>query len=266
MQSRTERYYQSSQNDEKLVTKRTVLNRELYDKIYDDFEYTNVEAVANIDKTNEIDINKIKEMLKQREEEHTYEDRSIIKKVATVIPTFEEEKNYDINEILIRAKENKDSYDKAPIRSLKEIELTRTRKIEEDHYPITPSDVDEHELKELINTITKTSYINKMDDKDLSLNLLSDLKGKEETITTDNESIRKIIEAQKEANEKKEDKKEAMDRSFYTSGISFSKEDFESLDKDDDKEEVSLVVKAIVFIMLVILTAGIILGLIMFLR
>jgi hypothetical protein len=263
MSSRMERYYQSEQKNDTLVKKRTVINKELYDNIYDDFEYSNVEAVANIDKTNEIDINRIKEMLKQRELDHNKDERPIVKRAPSSFKEIEEEKNYDINEILIRAKENKET---TPLnRKLNASHLEISRRIEEDKYKAISNDTDEEELKELINTITKTSYIKKMEDKDLSLNLLSDLKGKDNTITTDNESIRKIIEAQKEALEKKEEKKEMVDKSFYTSGISFSKEDFDSLEKDE-KEEVSIVVKAVVFLLLVILTAGIILGLIMFLR
>jgi hypothetical protein len=258
-----ERYYQSEQKDETLVKKRTVINKELYDNIYDDFEYSNVEAIANIDKTNEIDINKIKEMLKQREFDQSKDERPIVKRAPASFVEVEEEKNYDINEILIRAKENKETTPQNRMTNVKHLEISRT--IEEKKHRAINDETDEEELKDLINTITKTSYINKMEDKDLSLNLLSDLKGKDNTITTDNESIRKIIEAQKEALEKKEDKKEIVDQSFYTSGVSFSKEDFDSLDKDE-KEEVSIVVKALVFVMLVILTAGIILGLIMFLR
>ena len=59
-----EKYY-SSQPE---TTKRSQRNQSLYREIYDLGEYSNIEAVATLDRTNEIDITKIKDMLKNRED------------------------------------------------------------------------------------------------------------------------------------------------------------------------------------------------------
>lgn len=256
MASRMERYYRANNKGDSTVSKRTSKNKDLYENIYEEVEYSNIEAVASIDKTNEIDINKIKEMLRRHENE---DDKPIVKRqIPFVIEDEVDDKNYDINEILIKAKENK--IDKADvIRSLENIDLSEKPRSK----PFNNNEVDEDTLKELIHTITKTSYMNKKED-DQALTLLGDLKG-DNTITTDNESIRKIIAAQKDALGKKSSKTEVIDKSFYTSGISFGSEDFESLNKDENENN-NVFLKVLTFIVLVALTAGIILGLIMFLR
>ena len=261
MQSRMERYYQTGKNEDLPFNKRTLKNKELYNNIYEEVEYSNIEAVASLDKTNEIDINKIKQMLRAREEEQ--KEKPIIKRPYEIKEEYYEEKNYDINEILIKAKENKDDYSTSPgVRSLKNINFD---KLNEDRKP-SSNDYDEAELKELINTITSSSSLNKLKESGLTIDIFSELTdSNNDTITTDNESIRKIIAAQKEAMEKKEEKPTVVDTSFYTSGISFNKEDFESLEQDEEKSP-SLLLKVFVFVSLVVVTAAIILGLIMLIK
>ena len=269
MQSRMERYYQSDDNVDSKSTRRTLINKDLYEKIYDEVEYTNVEGIASIDKTNEIDINKIKEMLKERENRDVERFKQIVKQPVSVNKNeqYQEEKNYDIRELLNRAKENKEEISKE-YRSLRntQFDILKGVDLKEHQRRKELTEEEDEKVKELFNTITNTSVINKMSEKELPLEILSDLKPTHtETITTDNESIRKIIEAQKER-EKKEDKTQVMDKSFYTSSVSFAKDDFEALNINDEKEEISIFVKILVFIMLVIITAGLILGVIMFFK
>ena len=64
MASRMERYYRAKDG----VKKRSQLNQNLYREIYDIGEYSNIEGIAEIDKNNEIDITKVKKMLKNRED------------------------------------------------------------------------------------------------------------------------------------------------------------------------------------------------------
>lgn len=269
MQSRMERYYQSEDNADSKNTRRTLINKDLYEKIYDEVEYTNVEGIASIDKTNEIDINKIKEMLKERENRDIERFKQIVKQPTSINKReeYQEEKNYDIRELLNRAKENKEEISKE-YRSLRntQFDILKGIDLKENQRRKELTEEEDEKVKELFDTITNTSAINKMSEQELPLEILSDLKPTHtETITTDNESIRKIIEAQKER-EKKEDKTQVMDKSFYTSSVSFAKDDFEALNINDEKEEISIFVKILVFIMLVIITAGLILGVIMFFK
>ena len=87
---------------------------------------------------------------------------------------------------------------------------------------------DENTLKELINTISNTSMLNSMTDKELSLDLLDDLKSNENTVSSGSESIKKLLEEAKKSESKKEEKTE-IDKSFYTSSLGFKEEDFEEL-------------------------------------
>lgn len=64
MPSRMERYYHADSE----IKQRTRRNQELYKKIYEGGEYTNIEGIASIGSTNEIDISKIKQMLQNRED------------------------------------------------------------------------------------------------------------------------------------------------------------------------------------------------------
>ena len=52
MASRMEKYYRQQLE----VTRRSQRNQNLYREIYDLGEYSNIEAVATLDRTNEIDI------------------------------------------------------------------------------------------------------------------------------------------------------------------------------------------------------------------
>ena len=58
-----ERYYQT----EKEGNTRTKRNTKLYNSIYSYGKYSNIEGIASIDNTNEIDITKVKKMLETRE-------------------------------------------------------------------------------------------------------------------------------------------------------------------------------------------------------
>ena len=58
---RMEKYYKSSSK----VSSRCLKNEELYRTIYDASEYTNIEGIASIEKTNQIDLTQIQEFLKK---------------------------------------------------------------------------------------------------------------------------------------------------------------------------------------------------------
>ena len=103
MASRMERYYK--QGNTRL--KRSERNQELYRDIYDSASYSNIEGIATIEKSNEIDITKVKKMLKNREEYKRQKEVSrLIKKEPEVkvkpvqTLSLDNDKNYDIRDIL----------------------------------------------------------------------------------------------------------------------------------------------------------------------
>lgn len=266
MHSRMERYYQSTEPEETEPTKRSRLNEDLYNKIYDDVEYSNIEGIAQIEKTNEIDISRIKEMLKNRESYRKEREFSqIVKRPEPIVeeaPQVEEDKNYDIRDIMTKAKdERSDEYDH---HSLKNTQYNILKGINlKDHIDNYIGESDEN-LKELINTITNTSLLNKLGDRDLSLNLLNDLKSNGDTMYSNTDPIRKMIESAKE-----EEITEAsnIDKSFYTSSLGFAEKDFEEFkDMHTTLKKNNLLIRILIFILAVITTTAVIFTVFMYLR
>lgn len=236
-----EKYYRTEN-----TKTRSNRNEELYEKIYDMGDYSNIEGIADIEKTNEIDIRKIKELLKEKEQ--TKVERSIVKEVESVEidESFEEEKNYDIREILNKAKSSRVESENIPRRLndtqyniLKSLKIKD--KINDDNFL-----EEENELKELINTITNTSMLNKLGDKELSLNMFEDLRSSGNTIVLQEPTLETV-----ESNEKIE-----LDKSFYTSSLNFKEEDFEELKEINNtlKKNNTLIKVLLTFLVLIIIS------------
>lgn len=66
MATRMQKYYKSARVDASTGS-RSSRNKELYGEIYTGSKYSNIEGIASIDNANEVDITKVKEMLKNRE-------------------------------------------------------------------------------------------------------------------------------------------------------------------------------------------------------
>lgn len=229
MGSRMDRYNQAN-ND---LPKRSDKNVPLYHTIYDTPEYSNIEGIATIDKSNEIDILKVKKMLQNREayqQGRDYRNLIQVKEEASEAPDFleeKEEKNYDIREILSKAKTSKTDASKyhnlenTSYKVLKNLNIERS----------VPVEKQDRDLKGLIDTITSTSILNKLDDRNLSLDLLDNLKSENNTTIESKDAIKQLLEQakQEEMKRKKMDETREMDKSFYTSSLGFGEEDFEQL-------------------------------------
>lgn len=252
MKSRMDRYYQSNE-----ANTRVSKNRDLYDNNYRgdyDFKtYSNVEGVAEIDKNDGIDLKKLQALLKRREEERKNELPHLVKRnVQTYDSNYEyNEKNYDIKEILDQAKtEKKDDY---KTRSLNDTSFNVLKSIN-----IKEIKNEEEELKELINTVTTTSLINKLGDKDLSLDLLNDLKSNNNTDIIDPSEMREVIKNQNISYEEEKETKD-IDKSFYTSSLGFTDDDFEQLkDINNSIKKNNKLIKFLVLILVIAIVAGII--------
>lgn len=262
MASRMERYYKQNSSH----SKRSERNQSLYRDIYDSASYSNIEGIATIEKSNEIDITKVKKMLKNREEYKRQKEvnRIIDRKEPEVYvepvktATLDNDKNYDIRDILNKAKGNKKNEDK--YHSIDNTNYDILRKIKEKK-DLFKEESNEDELRELIDTITSNTAINQLGDKELSLDLLDDLKSNNEDTVIENNSVIKNIleEAKQEEMRKKQDSTTELDKSFFTSSLNFGEDDFEkiaSLNSNLMKNNVLL--KALVLVVLIAITAGII--------
>ena len=256
MASRMDRYHKS----ELVTAGRSSKNKSLYEQIKDLDSYTNIEGVASIEKTNEIDISKVQEMIKNRENYKKQKElRHILKEEKEELDNIDEveeiTKNYDIKDLLSKVKDeieeepqsrslNKEQYEM--LKSLNKKE--RAKKIEVQK--------EEEELKELLNTIASTKALKDLTSADVGL--LDDLKS--DTVVGDAASIKKIIEEEKEKNI--EDTSIELDKSFYTSSFGFTKSDFEELKNMNHKIKKG---NKFIIVLLVILILLIIIGILFFL-
>lgn len=247
--SRMDRYY----NNETRTSKRSLRNQELYKNIYDDSDsYSNIEGIATIEKSNEVDITKVKNMLKNRE------DYMRQKELRSFIPneieepkyeTFErdEDRVYDIRDILNKAKSNKEQ---EKYHNLDEKNLEMLRKLKEQ-----PKEAKyKEEVGDMLNSIHTTSQLNKLTDQDLGLDMFEDLKSNSNTIIGDKSSIKAILDEAKSLEEKKKDHTNtSIDKSFFTSSIKFDDEDFDGFEKP--KKKTNILVKLLLFVILIAVSA-----------
>lgn len=208
-----------------LVARRSKRNEDLYNDMYEDVTYTGLEAEQLSPVTNRIDIDKIREMLKSNVDDT--QSRIVKTKSRIDFDKFEipeEDKNYDIRDVLSKAKEERLD-EEGNYRRLRntEYDILKGIKIKNDKRSF---EEEEKELKDLIHTVTSMSALNKPSDGDL----LEDLKSN--TMIGDSKSIKALLEEAKAEN--KEENEMEIDKSFYTSSLDFTKEDFERIKNIDD--------------------------------
>lgn len=246
MPSRMERYYQTDVD----AAKRTKKNQRLYDDIHNNSNYSDVEQISNV---NEISPAKLNELLKNDKKV----ERRVIKNknINFNIIDGDEDKNYDIREVLEKAKS--DTPSKNDYHKLKEEQINLLKKIES--YKASKQEQDEN-LNELLNTIASTKLLKDLNDRDLSLDLLDDLKSNNDnTIVGGINSINKVIYDIPKVKSYVEDKNE-IDKSFYTSSMSFNDEDFDEikeikskLNKNNFWMKTILIILGIVIVVIIVL-------------
>lgn len=224
MPSRMERYYKSNE-----IKRRTAKNEDLYKSIYEEAEYSNVEGISVIEKNEKIDLDKIYELIQGAKKEEKTKEYVPKEYVEPIIE--EESKNYDILDVLDKAKIERT--DKEVLNTkyniLKGINLN-------DNYKAP--NIDDDELKSMIETISNNSK------NDYTMDLLDDLK------TIHDSSLTKELE-------EVEPNISNIDKSFYTSSMSFTDDDFEQI-KDSINKNNSLT-KILIFILSVIIVTGLML-------
>lgn len=250
MASRMDRYRNQELETTGMRTKR---NEHLYARVEAPLEYSSVEGVARIDNTNSVDINKIKELL-LREEEPKKKHHSKMEKQETLEDTSElvtfnqlEDKNYDIRDILNKAKDEKEEDDDDKYRNLQNTGYDILKNIQVQKKPTEISDQE----------------LNHVGDTTLSLSMLDNLQDNEEEEITETMSSKTIRDLLNEETSKEEDdddddfeEQRTLDNSFFTSSLNFSEEDFNELsdELDEPKKKENLIVKVLIFIIMVILT------------
>ncbi len=234
MQSRMKKYYDNIDDIEEVVPSRAKRNKDLYKEVsnleIEEFDlHSNVSVLG--DNTDNIDINDIKEILTEKYAENK-KDKSFGKIEDEDLPeiNLDETREYDINSLLSKAKENKEvNYEKERLMKLRDTQYNIFKDIEnmqnlEDKVPennkVKRPDkmTSESELFDLINTITSKELAKAAEDKDEldPLDILSDLKGDDEntkvlgalTDTEEKEDTLETIIKDIKLDDEKEDTKE----------------------------------------------------------
>ena len=217
METREKKY---SDNDTINTMSRTKKNKNLYQEInefqIDTFDVnSNSEVIGNNGKT--IDIDKLRDMLDKKYREEA-KNKTLAKSYIDENKerlNLDETREYDINAILSKAKEEKQT-DDYEVERLKKLRNTQVNILSElnieslkDVENKAVSDSEKDKLKELIDTINLTEATNKIKKQDMDpLDLLSDLKGDEDE--TKVEGINELTEeVQKQIEE--EESKESLE-------------------------------------------------------
>ena len=233
MKSRLDKY----DNNDNLS--RVEKNQNLYDDIYSDTNYSNMVV---IDDSNEIDISKIKEIIDKEKNKTNRVQRNNNDKIeySSIVPAKDEEdKLYDINEVLKRAKSQRDIIEEAnekrkfenyKFKENLDEELSKTRKVYENLIK------EEKELLNIMNTLTNVSS------KDIALDMFDDLTESEELQLNDTKfkteadiNIKQIYDDTTE---------------YSTDTFMFSTKDFEGInDIKQDVKKTTVFIKILVFLL-----------------
>ena len=256
------------------IPKRVAKNRNLYDEMKNtDLDNFDISSNAKVigDNNSQIDIDKIKEIL-----EKNYQDPQR-RSLKMDIPDDEEyvmekTREYDINSILEAARQEKEvDYEEERLKKVRDTQYDILKNLELEASEKETTKKNKEELLELINTINLNEVQNKAKEKmeeeteELNpLNILSDLKGDENTVVAGAKEFNDemaSLEEEKTKKEKEEISKaidEDVDDSFYTNSMSFSKKDFADFD-DVDEGGSSIFVKIIIIFLVLAIIAGIVL-------
>lgn len=264
------------------IPKRVAKNRNLYDEMKNtDLDNFDIASNAKVigDNNSQIDIDKIKEIL---EKNYQAPQRRSLK---MDIPEDEEyvmekTREYDINSILEAARQEKEvDYEEERLKKVRDTQYDILKNLELEASEKETTKKNKEELLELINTINLNEVQNKakerMEEEALEeeeteteelnpLNILSDLKGDENTVVAGakefNEEMASLEEekAKKEKEEISEAIDEDVDESFYTNSMSFSKKDFADFD-DIDEGGSGIFAKILIVFLVLAIIAGIVL-------
>lgn len=249
MASRMEKYY-IEQND--VVGSRSSKNSELYKEINNsELEKFDIQSNATVltEVKNNIDVEKIKKILDTRYNS-TPKRKSIRVDVETeeINENVDEIREYDINAILQKAKEEKDdNYEKERVKRLRDTQFNILSNLNLAKDETEIENEEERTLINLINTITEREMLSREKELD-PLDILSDLKddGDSEEIDEDDMTL-----------PSEELGSDSIDTTFFTNSTNFTESDFD--DFNDLKAEVNSH-KILLKLLIILLVIGFIVG------
>lgn len=261
MDTRINKYNESDRMSR--VSKNSDLYKQINDSELDNFNvYSNATVIGNQER--EIDVEQIKKILDKRYNDRP-QRRSIRVEPREEVSRLDKDdtKEYDLTKVLEKAKDEKvETYDEVRAKKLRntQYDILNNLNIEETEEKEEKSLNPEENLMNLINTIT-INEAKKKEDKDVDpLDILTDLKGNDDTqvyesMETSVTKITEIKEKEKENLNKEESKKETLDNSFYTSDL-FKKKDFEDENDFVEDDKVGLGIKILIVLVIIVFLVG----------
>lgn len=256
MSSRMTKYY----DEPEITNSRYHKNEELYKEISkSELNSYDVKSNATIlgENKNEIDVEKIKKILDTKYNETP--KRKSIRLEDEESPEEEREitKEYDINVILEKAREQKqDNYEEERLKKLRDtqFDILKNLNIEEKE---DEEDLEEDNLKTLINTIALNETRNNEDSS--PLDILSELKGNDDTEVL--QGLKEEVEKADEELEKREKSNitdTQMINSFYTSSNALKQKDFEDIeDFSKEVESNNIFIKIVIAVIIIVFLIGV---------
>lgn len=218
MNSRMEKYYK----DEDLP-KRSVKNQSLYESIYEDNDYQEINVSP---KERTIDINELRKMI------HDTPKRVERRKIESV-PSDDESESYDLNDAIERARSNKVIDDKKRSISNTQYDILKNIKLRDSN---TTS------LDEMLDTISTKNLANQ------DLDLFDNLKSLDDT------TVGVPTNYDLETNEKTTQ----IDDSFFTKSMKLDPSDFESINSGLEQNNKMMKIIFILILVLIAIVLGII--------
>ncbi len=255
MATRMDRYKNNA-----VKSSRSSRNKNLYNTMYNFERYSNISGVASMEGKNEIDISKVREMLDSQESryskrEYRNPDRETHDDDIPIVRnryTEDTNRNYDIMDVLKEAREKKEPDNKERVLDNTNYDVLKKLKLQRDNTIVEAerSEIEKKEdLKDLIETISNTSMLNKVDNEELATDMFSDLIS-DDTKVGELNDVNEFIKKNENTIEK------TMDDSFFTGKI--KKADFVSASSKNGSPLKSFFI--ILFVILVI-GAGVIFAL-----
>jgi len=179
--------------------------------MYDFESYSNISGALPMDKKNEIDISKVKELIDTRENGNKKRKRRSEKETSDIPAvrkryTDETPKSYDIMDVLKEAREKKEPDNKE--RVLDNTNYDVLKKLNLGKNEEKTDEEKKEDLKDLIETISNTSMLSKASDEDLATDMFQDLIS-DDTKVGELDNISEYIDKNNET----------MDDSFFTGKI-----------------------------------------------
>ena len=261
MDTRINKYNESDRMSR--VSKNSDLYKQINDSELDNFNvHSNATVIGNQER--EIDVEQIKKILDKRYNDRP-QRRSIRVEPREEVSRLDKDdtKEYDLTKVLEKAKDEKvETYDEVRAKKLRntQYDILNNLNIEETEEKEEKSLNPEENLMNLINTIT-INEAKKKEDKDVDpLDILTDLKGDDDTqvyesMETSVTKITEIKEKEKENLNKEESKKETLDNSFYTSDL-FKKKDFEDENDFVEDDKVGVGIKILIVLVIIVFLVG----------